>query len=82
MCTVKTNTEILLDSGKEFSFQVKSEKTKCLFIYLEQTAGQHHNIKMGNKCGKFKCLGIALTNISCMNEDIKSRLNLGFVATI
>jgi hypothetical protein len=61
MCTVKTNTKVLLDSSQEFGLQVNAAKTKCLFIYLEQTAGQHHNIKIGNKCCKFKYLGIALT---------------------
>jgi len=46
----------------------------------EQTAGQYHNIKTGDKSfesmAKFKYLG-TLANQNCIREETKSRLNHG-----
>jgi hypothetical protein len=43
-------------------------------------AGQKHSIKIVNRSfegvAKFKYLGTTLTEQNCMNEEIKSRLNL------
>ena len=47
----------------------------------DQNAGQNGYIQTGNKSfetvEQFKCLGTTLTNQNFINEEIKSRLNLG-----
>jgi hypothetical protein len=51
-----------------------------------QTTGQNHYIKVANKSfenlAKFSYLGMTLTNQNCIHEEIKSRLNLGNIATM
>jgi hypothetical protein len=46
-----------------------------------QTAGQYHNIKVGNKSlenvVKLKYVGMILTNFDCTQKEIRSRLNSG-----
>jgi hypothetical protein len=36
-------------ASKETGLDVKAEKTKYMFVSLEQNAGQNHNIKTGKK---------------------------------
>jgi len=46
---------------------------------FEQNAGQNHNIKLGNKLFEsvtgFKYLGMTLTDLNCVHEEIRSILN-------
>jgi hypothetical protein len=77
--TIQKNTEALLDVGK-VGLEVNSEKTKYMLM-SHKKAGQKHGIKIANRSSesvaKFKYLGTTLTDQNCMQEKIKSRLNLG-----
>jgi hypothetical protein len=52
-----------------------------MVMFRDQNAGQNHNIKIDNKSfervEQFKYLGIALTNVNSIQEEIKSRLKSG-----
>jgi hypothetical protein len=48
-CTLKKNTQTLIDASKEIGTEVNTEKTKYMLLSREQTAGQNHDIKIGNK---------------------------------
>jgi hypothetical protein len=78
--TIQKNTESLLDASKEVSLKVNSEKTKYMLMSCYKT-GQNHSIKLANRSfedvAKFKYMRTTLTDQSCMNKEIKSRLNLG-----
>jgi hypothetical protein len=78
--TIRKNTEALLDAGKEVGLEVNSEKTKYMLM-SHKKAGQRHGIKIANRSfegmAKFKYLGTTITDQNCMQEEIKSRLNLG-----
>jgi sorting nexin-29 len=78
--TIQKNTEALLDAKKEVGLEVNSEKTKYMLM-SHKKAGQKHSIKIMNRSfegvAKFKYLGTTLTDENCMQEEIKSRLNLG-----
>jgi hypothetical protein len=54
----------LLDASKEIGLEVKSEKTKYMFMSHHQTAGQSNYISVANKSfervSKFKYLGSTL----------------------
>jgi hypothetical protein len=58
-----------------------ADTTKCMFMSLNQTAGRSHSMKMDNRSiervEEFKCLGATLTDQNSIQEEIKSRLNLG-----
>jgi hypothetical protein len=81
--TIKKNTEALLDAGNEVGLEVYPEKSKYTLISHSQKLGQKHSIKIANRfsedVAKFKYLGTALTDQNCMQEEIKSRLNLGLL---
>jgi hypothetical protein len=57
--TIETNTEAVLDAGKEVGLEVNSEKIKYMLMSRKKT-GQKHTIKMGNRSfegvAKFKYL--------------------------
>jgi ribosomal protein S2 len=75
----RKNTEALLGSSKEVGPEVNPEKTKYMLKTRYQKAGQHHSMRVANRSfedvAKFRYLGTTLTNINCMQEEIKSRLN-------
>jgi hypothetical protein len=77
--TLQKNTKALLDAGKEVGLEVNSEKTKYMLMSCKK-AGQKHSIKIANRSfegvAKFRYLGTTLTDQGCMQEEIKSRLNL------
>jgi hypothetical protein len=58
---IKKNTEALIDTSKEVTLEVNTEKTKHIFSH-QQIVGQNHNIKTANRffenVAKFKYLGI------------------------
>jgi hypothetical protein len=59
---------------------VNPEKTKYI-LSRYQKVGEKHGIKIVNRSledvAKFKYLGTTLTDLNCMYEEIKSRLNSG-----
>jgi hypothetical protein len=78
--TTQKNTEALLDAVKKVGLEENSEKTKYMLMSRKK-AGQKHSIKIVNRSfevvAKFKYLVTTLTDQNCMQEEIKSRLNLG-----
>jgi hypothetical protein len=76
---MNTNTEVLLVASKEIRLEVNDEKTEYMVMYRENTAGQNHDIKTGNKSfegvEQFKYLGTTLTNQNSIHVQIQSRLN-------
>jgi hypothetical protein len=46
---IKKNAEALLDARKEIGLEVKSEKTKYMFMSHHQTAGHCNYIRVANK---------------------------------
>jgi hypothetical protein len=81
MDTIQESTEALLNAGKEVGLGVNPEKTKYVMMSRCRKAGQKHGIKIVNRSfrdvAKFKYLGTTLTDVNCMNKEIKSRLNSG-----
>jgi hypothetical protein len=79
--TIKKNTETLIDAIKDVGLEVNAEKTKYMLLSRHQTAGQNHNIKIGDRSfeneKQFKYLGMTVTNTNLIQENIKRRLNLG-----
>jgi hypothetical protein len=71
-------TEALLDAIKEVGLEMNTKNTNKLMSPYENI-GKGHKIKLGNRSlegvAKFKCLGKTLTEINCMHEKIKRRLN-------
>jgi hypothetical protein len=70
-----------LDASKKTGLEENSEKTKCMFMYRHQTAGQSNYIRVANKSfekvAKFKYLASTLTDQNCIHEEIRSTLNSG-----
>jgi len=66
-------------TSEELGLEGNAEKTKCIFMCCQQTAGQSHNIKIANKSfesvAKFRCLEMAPTNENCIHVEIKNKLN-------
>jgi ribosomal protein S16 len=79
--TIKKNTEILTEAGKEVDVDVNVLKTKYMLMSRHQNAGQDHNKKRANRSfenvGHFKYLGMTVTNQNLIHEEIKGRLNSG-----
>jgi hypothetical protein len=49
--------ETLIDASKEVGLEVNTEKTKYMLLSRHQNAGQSHDIKIANKCGKIQIFG-------------------------
>jgi hypothetical protein len=61
---------------------VNPEKTiYYMLMSVDQKAGQRHIIETENgsfeDVSRFRDLGTTLTDLNCMHEEIKSRLNMG-----
>jgi sorting nexin-29 len=81
MCTIKKNTQSLLDASNEVGLEVNQEKTKYMLMSRNQKIRQKYSIKMVNRSledvAKFRYLGTTITDQNFMEEEIKSRLNSG-----
>jgi hypothetical protein len=73
--TVKKNTETLIDASKEVGLEVNTEKTKYMLLSRHQNAGQNHDMKIANKCGKVQIIATTITNQNMIQEEIKRRLS-------
>jgi hypothetical protein len=64
------NTKTLLDACKEVESEVNAEKTKYMFMFCHQNAGQNNSLMTSNKILKnvavFKCFAIKVTNKHCI----------------
>jgi hypothetical protein len=84
--TINKITQTLIDASKEVGLEVNVEKTKNMLVSRDQNAGQHREIKIGNKSlenvSQFKYLGTIVTNQNLIQEEIKRRLKSGNVSTI
>jgi len=83
ICILYRKLRTFIDSSKEICPNLNAEKTKYVLVSCEETAGQNHIKKMGNKSTEgmreLKYLGTAPTNQNCNHEGIKCRLNSGYV---
>jgi ribosomal protein S2 len=56
-------------------------KTKYMFLFRHQNAGQNHGINVANRCfenvAQFRYLGTTVTNQNLIQEEIKRRRNSG-----
>jgi hypothetical protein len=79
--TINKTKEPLLATSKETDLKVSAEKTKCMFMAHEHSAGQSQKMKVDNKsfesAAKFTYLRTTLKNQHCIHEEIMSRLNSG-----
>jgi hypothetical protein len=78
--TIQKNTEALLDASKEGGLEVNSGKAKHMLMSLKK-AGHKHSINIGNRSfedvAELKYLRTTLSDQNYVNEEIKSRINLG-----
>ena len=78
----KTGLEVNADKT---GLEVNADKTKYMVMSRGQNAGRSHSIKTDNssfgRVEQFKYLGTTLTKENSINEEIKSRLNHGMLAT-
>ena len=79
--TVKKNAEALVAATEEIGLEVNVHKTKYMAVSRDQNTGRIHSMKTDNssieRVVDFKYLGTTLTNQNSVQEEIKSRLNLG-----
>jgi hypothetical protein len=68
-------TETVIDASKEVGLEVNAEKTRYILLSRHQTAGQNHDIKIGNRSfenvAQFEYLGTTVTNQNLIQKDIK-----------
>ena len=78
---MKENAEVLLVAIKEIGLEVNADKTKYMVMFRDRNAGRGHSVKVDNssieRLEEFKYLGMTLTDQNSIQEEIKSRLNLG-----
>jgi hypothetical protein len=75
------NPEAAFDTSKEVGLVLNARETKYISMSRRQSAEQSHNMKTDNgsfeNVAKLKCSRTPLTNQTCINEEIESRLNSG-----
>jgi hypothetical protein len=75
--TVRKYTDALVVASKETGLELNADKTKYIFMSLDQNAGRSHTIKNDNisfeRVQQFKYMGTILTNHSSVQEKIKCR---------
>ena len=71
-------TEGLVVASTESGLAVNADKTKCMVMSRNQSAGRSHGIQTDSgsfvTVEKFKYLGTTLTNQNSIQEEMKSRL--------
>jgi hypothetical protein len=77
--TIKKKRDAFVDASKNVGLEINAEKTKYMLMSPHQNAGQNHNMNMASfeNVAKLKYLGITVTNQNLIQEEIKSRLNMG-----
>jgi hypothetical protein len=79
--TIKKNTETLIHASREVGLQITVERIKYMLLPCQQNAGQNRDIKIGNSSSEnvsqFKYLGMTVTNLHLIQEEIRKRLNSG-----
>jgi hypothetical protein len=73
--TIKKNTESLLEASREVGLEVNTDKTKYMVMCRCQNTGKNHNLMIVSKCfenvAKFKYLRTAVTNQTCIHEELR-----------
>jgi hypothetical protein len=68
-------------ASKQIGIEVNADKTKYMIMSRDHNIRRSHSVKIDNssigRVEVFKCLGTTLTNQNSIEEEIKSRLNLG-----
>jgi hypothetical protein len=71
----------VFQATKEIGLEVNADKTKYIVMPRDQNAGRNHSIKIDNisfeRMEEFKYLGTISTNQNSIQEEVKSRLELG-----
>ena len=79
--TVRENTEVFLKASKDIGLEVNYEKAKYMITSRHQNVIQNQNIVIGNlsfeNVEKFRYLGVTVTNINDICEEIKNRIDMG-----
>jgi hypothetical protein len=79
--TVRENAEALVVATKKIGLEVNTDKTKYMVMSRDRNAGRVHGVMIDNssieRVEEFKYLGASLTDQNSIQEEIKSRLNLG-----
>jgi len=79
--TIKKNAETLVVATREIGLEVNADKIKYTVLSRDQNAGRSHNKKTDNcsfeRVEDFRYLGTTITNQNSIQEEIKSRSNLG-----
>jgi hypothetical protein len=79
--SINTTKKKNRSSGKEVGLELNAEKTRYKFMSHHQNARKNHYINIANRSSenvaKFKYLDMIVPNQILMQEEIKSRLNLG-----
>jgi hypothetical protein len=77
---IKKNKECVLDASKEVGIKVNTVNQVYVMSHC-QIKGQNYYINAANESfenvAKFKYFGVMVTNLNSLQEEIKSRLNLG-----
>jgi hypothetical protein len=79
--TIKENSETFLEASRDIGLEINAEKTKYMIMSRHPNSGQNQSIRIANESfenvGKFKYLGMTLTNQKDIHDEIKNRLNSG-----
>jgi hypothetical protein len=80
--TVKENAEALVVATKEIGLERNGNKIKYMVMSRDRNAGRDDSVKTDNssieRVEEFKYLGTMLTDQNSIQEEIKSRLKLGY----
>ena len=75
ICTVRKYTDALVVASKQTGLEVNADKSKYIFMSLDQNARRSHTIKNDNisfeNVQQFKYVGTIQTNQSSVQEEIK-----------